>query len=55
MGKIFVHDETDMEILSSLQQLLWFNIRKTNNTIKKWAEEDPDISPNKTYRWPAGT
>ena len=37
------------------KQLLRFNIRKTNNIIKKWAEEDLDISPNKTYRWPAGT
>ena len=54
MGKIFVHDETDMEILLSLQQLLWFNIRKTNNTIKKWAEDLIDTYSNKTYRGSIG-
>ena len=24
--------------LQNLQQLVWFNIKKTNNTIKKWVE-----------------
>ena len=27
------------------------NIKKTSNSIKKWAE-DLDISPKKRYRWP---
>ena len=28
------------------------NTRKTNNGIRKWVENQMDISPKETYRWP---
>ena len=38
--KMFANDVTDMGLVSKLyKQLMRFNIIKTNNSLKKWAED----------------
>ena len=54
--KIIANEATDKELISKIyKQLMQFNTRKIKEPIKKWAREETDISPKKTYRWLTNT
>ena len=49
------HLSTDKKInLQNIQAAYEAQYQK-NNTIRKWAENQTDISPKETYRWPTNT
>ena len=54
--KIFANDVTDKELVFKIyKQLMMFNSIKTNNPIKKWAEDLNRIFSKKSHRLARGT
>ena len=54
--KIFANDVTDKELVFKIYKwLMMFNSIKTNNPIKKWAEDLNRIFSKKSYRLARGT
>ena len=54
--KIFANDVTDKELVFKIyKQLMMLHSIKTNNPIKKWAEDLNRIFSKKSYRFARGT